>query len=156
MQSASVKWLWVRISFLSLKLLIWRLLWARSSLTFRQTIGCGFTLKLVHHTIIPYNYLHYIIFLKLYWPHLSFLYSSSRGTILEIITDYCLTSGSWLELKCPEIFAQEICWRIGRLSRHVVSKRLDWNLSVLVLCILPCQLSLPEEKVLLSQYICDW
>ena len=29
-------WLWVRISLQSLKLQIWRLLWARSSLTFRQ------------------------------------------------------------------------------------------------------------------------
>ena len=36
------------------KLQIWRLLWARSSLTFRQTIECGFTLKLVRDIIITY------------------------------------------------------------------------------------------------------
>ena len=41
------KWLWVRISLLLLKLQIWRLLRTRRSLTFRQTIECRFTLKLV-------------------------------------------------------------------------------------------------------------
>ena len=41
-----IKLLWVRISLLSLKLQIWRLLRERSSLTFRQTIECGLTLKL--------------------------------------------------------------------------------------------------------------
>ena len=45
-------WLWVRIPLLSLKLEIWHLLRARSSLTFWQTIECGFTLKLVCDTII--------------------------------------------------------------------------------------------------------
>ena len=49
------KWLWVRISFLSLKLQIWCLLQAKSSLTFRQTIEYGFTLKLVHDMIITYS-----------------------------------------------------------------------------------------------------
>ena len=49
------KWLWVRIALLSLKLHIWRLLRARSSLTFRQTIVCGFTLKLVRDMIITYS-----------------------------------------------------------------------------------------------------
>ena len=32
------KWLWVQITFMSLKLQIWCLLQVRSSLTFRQTI----------------------------------------------------------------------------------------------------------------------
>ena len=50
-------WLWVRILLLSLKLQIWRLLQARSSLTFRQLIECGFTLKLVRDMIITYNQL---------------------------------------------------------------------------------------------------
>ena len=49
------KWLWVRISLLSLKLRIWRLLQARSSLTFRQTLECEFTLKLVRDMIIRYS-----------------------------------------------------------------------------------------------------
>ena len=46
------KWLWVWIPLLSLKLQIWHLLRARSSLTFRQTIEWGFTLKLVGDMII--------------------------------------------------------------------------------------------------------
>ena len=46
------KWLWVRISLLSLKLQIWHLLRARSSLTFKQTIEYGFTLKLVRGKVI--------------------------------------------------------------------------------------------------------
>ena len=48
-------WLWVRISLLSLKPQIWRLLWARSFLTFRQTIMCGSTLKLVRDMLITYS-----------------------------------------------------------------------------------------------------
>ena len=51
------KWLWVRISLLSLKLQIWCLLRARSSVTFRETIECGFTLKLVRNMIITYSQL---------------------------------------------------------------------------------------------------
>ena len=52
------KWLWIRITLLSLKLQIWRLLRARSSLTFRQTIECGFTLKIVRDIIIAYIIMH--------------------------------------------------------------------------------------------------
>ena len=50
------KWLWVRIPLLPLKLQIWRLLRARSSLTLRQTLDCGFTLKLVRDMIIRYSH----------------------------------------------------------------------------------------------------
>ena len=46
------KWLRVRIPLLSLKLQIWCMFRVRSSLTFRQTIECRFTLKLVPHMII--------------------------------------------------------------------------------------------------------
>ena len=45
------KWFCVRIPLLSLKLQIWHLLRTRSSLTFRQTIDCRFTLKLVRDMI---------------------------------------------------------------------------------------------------------
>ena len=51
-------WFWVGISLLSLKLQVWCMLRARSSLTFRQTIGCGFTLKLVHD-MITYSQLNF-------------------------------------------------------------------------------------------------
>ena len=43
------------IQFMSLKLEIWCLLQARSSLTFRQTIECRFTLKLVCDMVITYS-----------------------------------------------------------------------------------------------------
>ena len=43
------KWLWVRILLLLFKLQIWDLLRAGSSLTFRQTAECRFTLKLMWH-----------------------------------------------------------------------------------------------------------
>ena len=49
------KWLWVWIPLLSLKFQIWRLLRASRSLTFWQTIECGFTLKLVRGMIITYD-----------------------------------------------------------------------------------------------------
>ena len=49
------KWLRVRTTLLSLKLLVWRLLRAKSSLKFRQTIKCGFTLNLVRDMIITCN-----------------------------------------------------------------------------------------------------
>ena len=44
------------LAILWLKLQIWRLLRARSSLTFRQTIECRFTLKLVRDMIITYSH----------------------------------------------------------------------------------------------------
>ena len=53
------KWLWVWITLRSLKLHIWCLLQARSSLTFRQTIECGFTMKLVREKIIRYSQMHH-------------------------------------------------------------------------------------------------
>ena len=52
-----IKWLWVQIPLLSLKLQIWCLLRARSSLTFRQTMKCTFTLKPVRDMIITYSHI---------------------------------------------------------------------------------------------------
>ena len=52
------KWLWIRIPLVLLKIHIWCLLRAMSSLTFRQTIECGFTLKLVRDVIITYCQMH--------------------------------------------------------------------------------------------------
>ena len=48
------------ISLLSLKLQIWHLLRARSSLAFRQAIECGFILNLVGDMIITYSQMHHI------------------------------------------------------------------------------------------------
>ena len=52
------KWLWIRILLLSLKLQIWCLFSARSSLTFRHTLESRFTLKLVCDMIITYSQIH--------------------------------------------------------------------------------------------------
>ena len=49
------KWMWIQIPLLSIEPQIWRLLQARSSLTFRQTIECGFTLKPVLDMTITYS-----------------------------------------------------------------------------------------------------
>ena len=48
----------VQIPLLSLKIQIWRLPRARSSLAFRQTIKCGFILKPVRDMIITYSQMH--------------------------------------------------------------------------------------------------
>ena len=48
------KWLWVPVQLQSLKLQISRLLWARSSLTFRKIIECRFTLKRIRDMTRPY------------------------------------------------------------------------------------------------------
>ena len=53
--SRTVCYFHVRLSLLSLKLQIWRLLRARSSLIFKQTIECRFTLKLVRDIITTYS-----------------------------------------------------------------------------------------------------
>ena len=67
-----LKWLWVQILLLSLKLQIWCLLRARSSLTFRKTIECGFTLKFVYDMIITYSQMHrpdkYTQHSSIIWP----------------------------------------------------------------------------------------
>ena len=63
------KWLWVRIPLLSPKLQIWILLWARSSLTFRQTIECRFTVKLEHDMIITNSHLTFLMLYFINWPH---------------------------------------------------------------------------------------
>ena len=62
--------LWFRILLRSLKLQIWRLLRRRSSLTFRQTRECRFTLKLVRDMITTYSHKtpsHYISQLLKIW-----------------------------------------------------------------------------------------
>ena len=51
------KWVWIWILLLSLKFQIWCLR-EGSSLAFRQTIECRFTLKLVRDIIITYSQMH--------------------------------------------------------------------------------------------------
>ena len=52
------RWWWFPILLLPLKLQILLLLWVKSSLTFRQSIECRFTLKLVRYMIVRYSQMH--------------------------------------------------------------------------------------------------
>ena len=60
------KWLWVWSPLLSLKLQIWRLLRARNSLTFRQTVECRSTLKLVCDMTITYRWIYLSLSIKFF------------------------------------------------------------------------------------------
>ena len=109
------KWLWVRIPFLSLKLQIWCLLGARSSLTFRQTIRCGFTLKLVCGMILTHNQMHhtdkYSQQSSIIWPvwlnGWVFIYKLS-GCGLE--SNYCQ-----LNFIYGTCFEQGVPWHSGKI-----------------------------------------
>ena len=60
------KWLLVRIPLLSLKLQIWCQFRARNSLTFRQTVECRSTLKLVCDMIITYRWIYLSLSIKFF------------------------------------------------------------------------------------------
>ena len=86
----------IRISLLSLKLQIWRLLRARSSLTFRQIIECSFTLKFVLNMIITFSqkYLCRCLFFKNFvgWKSADMLKrDSSTGAFLSILQNFLRT-----------------------------------------------------------------
>ena len=65
------KWLWIRISSLSLKLQIWRLLRARI-VDIQASIECRFTLRLVRDMIIIYSQMHHS---DKYWQHSSIIWT---------------------------------------------------------------------------------
>ena len=85
--------MWVRISLLALKLQLWRLLRGRSSLTFMQTIECGFSLILVCDTIMPYSPMNrtdkYLQHSSIIWP--VWLYG---WVFVYELSDY------WFESRC--------------------------------------------------------
>ena len=101
------KWLWVRIPLLSLKLQIWRLLRARSSLTFRQAIECRFSLKLVRDMIITYSQIHltnkYSKHSSIIWP----VWLNGRVFVYEL-------SGCGFESHCCHLnFGYGSCFKQG-------------------------------------------
>ena len=109
------KWLWVRIPLLSLKLQIWRLLWARSFLTFRQTIERGFTLKVVRDMIITYSQMHLT---DQYSQHSSIIWPAWLNGWVFV---YKL-SGCGFESRCCHLnfrygacFEQGVPWYSGKL-----------------------------------------
>ena len=109
------KWLWIRISLLSLKLQIWHLLRARSSLTFRQTIECGLTVKPVRDMIITYSQMHrtnkYSQYSLIIWP-----------VCVNSWVFFYKLSGCRLESRCCHLnfrhgacFEQGATWYSGKL-----------------------------------------
>ena len=94
------KWLWVRILLLSLKLQIWRLLWARISLTFRQIIECGFTLKRTWQD----NKMQSITSQKLGCQDFWWIGNSALGKVKSAISSIVwITSGIYLPVSLLEL-----------------------------------------------------
>ena len=109
-----INWLRVRILLLSVKPQIWRLLRARSSLTFRLNIECGFTLKLVRDMIITYSHLRTIC-----------KKANNKLRALVKVTSYMVTEekkkalmNSYFDSQfnyCPLVWMWHIVWIIQRL-----------------------------------------
>ena len=117
----------VRIMWLSLKLQIWRLLRTTSSLTFRQTIGCGFTLKLVRNMIIIHNQMHqtdeYSQHSSIIWP----VWLNGWVLVYEL-------SGWGFESRCCHLifkygtcFEQEVSWHSSNYRVWVHSETRMWH-----------------------------
>ena len=109
------KWLWVAIMLLSLKLQIWRLLWARSFKTFKQTVVCGFTVKVVRDMIITYSPMHRT---DQYSQHSSIIWPAGLNGWVFV---YKL-SGCGFESRCCHLnfrygacFEQGVPWYSGKL-----------------------------------------
>ena len=82
-----------------------------------------------------------------------FLFSSSRGTILETITVLLSNFRELARFKMPvDIFSEDLLE-----DRSFVStcSKYKFGVSELVLYSLTCQPSLLKGMVLLSQYVCD-
>ena len=109
------KWLWVPVSLLSLKLQIWHLFRARSSLTFRKTIECGFTLKFVYDMIITYSQMHrpdkYTQHSSIIWP------VWLNGWVFVYKLSGCGFESCWchLNFRYGAGFEQGVPWHSGKL-----------------------------------------
>ena len=115
------KWLWVRIPLLSLKLQIWHLLQARSSLTFRQTIECRFTLKLVRDMIITYSQMHrtdkYSQHSSIIWP----VWLNGWVFVYEL-------SGCGFECRCCHLnFRYGTCCQARHMALPPVKQGVPWH-----------------------------
>ena len=110
------KWLWVRVSLLSFELQLWRLLQARSSLTFRQIIDCGSTLKLVRDMMITYSQMyrtnknsHYS---SIIWP----VWLNGWVYIYEVSDCGFEFWKHHLNLRYGTLFEQGVPWHSGKLQ----------------------------------------
>ena len=109
------KCLWVRITLPSLKLQMWRLLPARSSLTFRQTMECGFILKLVRNMIITYSQMHrtdkYSQHSSIIWPN----WLNGWLFVYELIGNRFESRCRHLNLRYSTGFEQAVPWHSAKL-----------------------------------------
>ena len=121
------KWLWLRMSSLSLKSQMWPLLQARSSLTLRQTIECGFTLKLVRDMMIIYNQMHrtykYSHHSSIIWP----VWLNDWVFIYKLGCCVFDPRCSHLHLRYGAYFQQGIPWHSGKYRVWIYSETRTWG-----------------------------
>ena len=121
------KWLWVRVSLKSLKLPISHLFWARSSLTFRQTIECGFTLKLVRDMIITYSQMHRT---DKYSQHSSIIWSvwlNGWVFVYELIVCRFESRCGHLNSRFCACFEQRLPWHSGNYRVWIHPETRTWH-----------------------------
>ena len=116
------EWIHTRIPLLSLKLQIWSLLQARSSLTFRQTIECVFTLKVARDRIITCSQMHHT---DKYIPHSSIILPVLlNGWVFVYELNGCRLKSPCchLNLLLFSIFKKCICITVNSLLKSIVNK----------------------------------
>ena len=106
------------IPLLSLKLQLWCLLWAKSSLTFRQTIECRFTLKFVCD-MITYSQIHradkYSKHSSINWPVWLNGWVFVYEPVYELIGCGFESRCCYLNLRYGACFEQEVPWHSDKL-----------------------------------------
>ena len=121
------RWLWIRISLLWLKLQIWHLLETRSSLSFRQTIKCRFTLKLLGDMIIIYSQMHradkYSQHCSIIWP----VWLNGSVFVYELSGYGFESSCGYLNFRFRSYFEQGFPWHPGNYRVWIYSETRTWH-----------------------------
>ena len=134
------KWLLVRVQLQSLKIQISRLLWARSSLIFRKTIECGYTLKLVRDMIIMYSQMNrtdkYSQHSSIPWP----VWLNGWVFVYEL-------SGCGFEFNCCHSIIFSFNGLFKSISCILQNVKLFNSLLLIELICSQCTLSLHPEKI---------
>ena len=117
----------VRIPLLSLKLQIWHLLRARSSLTFRPTIEFRFTLKLVRDMIMTYSQMHrtdkYSQHSWIIWP----VWPNGWVFVYELSGCGFESCCSHLNFRFRTCFKQEVPWHSTNYRVWIHSETRMWH-----------------------------
>ena len=119
--------MWVWILLLSLKLQIWHLLQARSSLTFRETIVRRFTLKLERDIIITYSQMQCI---DKYSQHSSIIWPVWRNGwvfVYELSGFGFGSSCSHLNFRFRACFEQGVLWHSGNYTEWIKYETHSWH-----------------------------